>query len=243
MKALLPLLLIFCSITTYSREITMESVAWEPFYSDTLLNNGIVNEIVDTAFKEAGYTTDIQFFSWRRAMQNVKEGNTDVLLGAYYTEERNKIYRYSKPIFDIDIGLIALEELGIVQYDQLEDLKKYTIGVGDDWSYGEEFDSATYLNKDPVISSTQNVRKLFRNRVDMIAMAIPVFKYEYNQIRRNKKNKVVILKPLLASQPIYIMVGRSLPDGEKIIEDFNRGLDIIKKNGTYDHLLKKHGFK
>lgn len=243
MKVLLPFVFLICSLASHSREITMETVAWEPFYSDTLLNNGIINEIVNTAFQHAGYTTKTQFFSWRRAMQNVKEGKTDVLLGAYYTEERSKIYHYSKPIFDIDVGLIALKELGVTQYSRLEDLKRYTIGVGDDWSYGEKFDSATYLNKDPVISSTQNVRKLFRNRVDMIAMAIPVFKYEYNQIRRNNKNKVVILKPLLASQPIYIMVGRTLSDGEKIIADFNKGLDIIKKNGTYDHLLKKHGFK
>lgn len=243
MKALLPLVLLLCSFTAHSRTISMETVAWEPFYSDTLLNNGIINEIVDSAFQRSGHTTTIQFFSWRRAMQNVKIGNTDVLLGAYYTEERDQDYRFSRPIFDIDIGLIALKELGIVQYDSLNDLKRYTIGVGDNWSYGEEFDAATHLKKEPVISSTQNVRKLFRNRVDLIAMAIPVFKYEYNQIRRNKKNNVVILRPLLASQPIYIMVGRALPDGEKIIADFNRGLDAIIKDGTYDYLLKKHGFK
>lgn len=241
MKVLLPLVLILCSITAQSRTISMQTVAWEPFYSNTLLNNGVINEIVDSAFKRSGHTTEVQFVSWRRAMRNVKTGNTDALLGAFYTEKRDKEYRVSDPIFEIDIGLIALKGLGIVQYDSLDDLKKYTIGVGDEWSYGEQFDNAD-LNKETVISSTQNVKKLLSNRVDLITMAIPVFHYERNLLEHNKDDEIVVLSPLLASQPIYIMIGKSLEDGEQLIKDFNLGLKAIKADGTYNNILKKHGF-
>ncbi|MCG7495711.1 transporter substrate-binding domain-containing protein [Vibrio sp. Of7-15] len=242
MKVLVLLILAFISSGLHARQISMETTSWEPFYNDTLLNNGVIVEIVNRAFQRVGHDTAVRFVVWRRAMRNVKAGDVDVLVGAYYTKERDKNYRFSDPIFDIDIGFIALKSLNLTHYRKLDDLKGYSIGIGDDWSYGEEFDKAP-LKKETVISSTQNVKKLFRNRVDLIAMAIPVFHYERNMLKHNKNDEIVILSPLITSQPLHIMVGRNLKDGVQIIEDFNRGLKAIKADGTYDHLLKKHGFK
>lgn len=242
MKILALLVLVCISSGLHARQISMETTSWEPFYNNTLLNNGVISEIVHRAFQRSGHESTVRFVVWRRAMKNVRAGDVDVLIGAYYTKERDKYYRFSDPIFDIDIGFIALKPLNLTHYNTLDDLKGYTIGIGDEWSYGEQFDNAD-LKKETVISSTQNVKKLFRNRVDLIAMAIPVFHYERNMLKHNKNDEIVILSPLIASQPIYIMVGRNLEDGEQLIKDFNLGLKAIKADGTYDHLLKKHGFK
>jgi len=46
----------------------------------------------------------------------------------------------------------------------------------------------------------------------------------------------------LASNPLYIMMGRAVPDHKEIMAAFNRGLKEIRADGTFDKIMAKHGF-
>lgn len=41
--------------------------------------------------------------------------------------------------------------------------------------------------------------------------------------------------------PLYITAGMQNPLAQEIISSFNKGLEIIKANGTYDRIFKKYG--
>jgi polar amino acid transport system substrate-binding protein len=220
----------------------MLTVDWEPYYASTLKNDGVYTEIVTTAFKRSGHKATVTFLPWTRALKYVADGKNDIVMGAYYNDERNKIYKYSDSCMTIHIGFVAHKKLGITSYKTLKDLKQYRIGVNRDWVYTPEFDSANYLKKDVATNQIINIRKFFRKRVEIIAISIEVFQYELSNMMNRDMNDVVVLSPLLDEKGLHLMMGRKIPDHEKIIADFNSGLKQIREDGTYGRILSDHGF-
>ena len=55
-------------------------------------------------------------------------------------------------------------------------------------------------------------------------------------------SEVVVLSPILGKKGLHLMMGRKIPDHEKIIADFNKGLKEIREDGTYGRILSSHGF-
>ena len=236
--------LLFLGTTAFTQDnnISMATTDWEPYYSSTLKKGGVINELVSTAFNRRGYTTSIIWVPWIRALRSVESGRSDVVLGAYFTEERSRLYHISEPFFNIDVGIIALKEVNITSYSSLNDLRPYRIGINRGWAYTPAFDLAEYLNKDDATNHIITIRKLFARRVDMVAMSINIFKYEISKLENHTMSEVVVLDPLLGRNPLHIMMSLKTPEYVKKIDAFNSGMAEIKADGTYGRILSEHGF-
>ncbi|WP_199911815.1 substrate-binding periplasmic protein [Dongshaea marina] len=225
-----------------ARTISMVTTNWAPYYSEELDEDGVITALVREAYSRVGHKTSIRFIPWKRAMQEGEIGTSDVVMGAYYSEERAKRFIYSHPFYEIKVGLIALKSLGVTHFRSLEDLKPYTIGVSRGWANSEAFDKATFLHKEEATNQILNVRKLFKKRVDMVVMAHGVFNYERNRMRQAIDQKFIFIKPLLGRKPLYLMAGKDLPRSEQFIDDFNRGLGMMIRDGSYEKILQRFGF-
>lgn len=226
----------------HARQITMCTLNWEPYYGEDLPRDGFFTEIVRTAFERAGHTVEVEFMPWARAMLEVEQGDRDILLGAYYNEERAKTYIASESIYTDEVGLVTLEGTGISQFDSLRDLSAYTIGYGRGYSVNEEFDNAEYLNKEPEKSQVLNLRKLYAGRIDMIAGSFSSIRYLANQ-EGHDVDRMAFLEPPLKENTLHIMVSRAIDDGDQLLADFHEGLRSIRADGTYDRILIEMGYK
>jgi polar amino acid transport system substrate-binding protein len=227
---------------SWSQNIKMVTTEWEPFYSSNLESGGVVTAIVVAAFRSGEHKATIEWYPWNRAVKIVDYGGADLVMGAYYSKERAEKYYFSDPFFSIDIGFIALKDLGINHYKNLNILAPYTIGVMRGWVYTEEFDSASFLKKEFTINQTMASRMLFAKRIDMIAASIQVFKHETKYIPKLDIKETIVLKPLLDSKPLYLMFNKNNNNSRRLIEDFNLGLSKIRANGTFDRIVAKYGF-
>jgi polar amino acid transport system substrate-binding protein len=228
--------------TAQARQVKMCTLNWEPFYGDKLPRQGFFTEIARTAFDRAGHSAKAEFMPWARAKLEVEQGDRDVLLGAYYNEERAKTYRASDPIYTAEVGLVGLEDLGVDSFDSLRQLSDYTIGYGRGFTVSEEFDNAAYLDKEPAENLNLNVKKLFAGRVDLIAGSFENIRYIAQQQNRNV-DKLVFLEPPLKKSTLHIMVSRGIDDSEELLADFHNGLRQIREDGTYNQILREMGYK
>jgi len=235
-------LLFVISQNAWSQKVRLVTTDWAPYYSSTLKSGGVVSELVHAAFLRGGLESSISWYSWITAMKMAKEGTADAVMGAYYSEERAKSYIYSDPIFSVDVGLIALESLGIDKYTELRSLESYTIGAMRGWVYTHEFDTADYLKKQIVVNQIFAVRMLFAKQVDMIAASILVFKHEANFLPNSKDQNIVVLKPLLDSKPLHLIFSKSIPNALELVNSFNAGMASIRSDGTFKEILDRHGF-
>lgn len=219
-----------------ARDISMLTVEWAPHYGSELPEKGLTTAIVKAAFKAGGHTSDVEFIPWTRALKEVEEGKSDVVMGAYYNDERAEKYYFSDRIYSLDLGLIARPGLGVSKYESLRDLTPYSIGITRGFANSEEFDSAAYLNKQVATFPNLNIRKLFRGRIDMAVMNFDLFRYEARK-EGFCISDVEFMEPPLETHGLYLMASRNIPDGEQIMQDFNRGLATIRKNGEFDRIV------
>lgn len=165
----------FISYPVMSDPIRIVTTDWAPYFASELREGGVITAITKAAYSKAGVETTFRFVPWKRAIQEVEEGKSDVLMGAYYSHDRARRFAFIHPVFEVKIHLIDLKSLGIDSFNQLEDLKEYKIGIGRGWVNSEAFDKATYLNKEEASNQILNIRKLFRKRIDMVVMSKGVF--------------------------------------------------------------------
>lgn len=222
--------------------IKTTTVNWAPYYGETLEDGGVIAALARAAFEQQGHTMKVDFIPWKRAMAMTKRGDYDAVLGAYYSDERAKDFVFSEPFYDIEIGFMARNDLDVASYDTLKDLKGYRIGYNDGWAYGDAFENADFLNKDAASNQTLNVRKLFGGRVDMVAMARGIFRYEVSKLEDASLSNVTFVEPLLKTGQLHMMFSKDHPNAEQLIDDFNAGLAAIRDNGTYDEIVSDYGF-
>ena len=138
----------------------------------------ITQAIVKAAFKAGGHSASVDFIPWARALKEVEEGKSDIVMGAYHSKEREEKYIFSDPIYFLELGLIARPGLDVNKYESLRDLAPYRIGISRGFANSEEFDAANYLDKHVATFPNLNIRKLFRGRIDMAVMNFDLFRYE-----------------------------------------------------------------
>lgn len=237
------LLLLLAPTAAHSREVVMCTLNWAPYYGEDLPRNGFFTALVRRAFDRGGHEAKAQFMPWARAKLEVKQGDRDVLLGAYYSDERAETYLASDSIYTDEVGIVTRKDLvDIRSFDSLRDLTDYTIGHGRGYSVNEEFDNAEYLDKEAAKNQVLNLRKLYKGRIDMIAGSFASIRYLANQ-EGHDVDELVFLDPPLKTNTLHIMVSRAIDDGEQLLADFHKGLREIRQDGTYDRTLEQMGYK
>lgn len=217
----------------------MVTVGWSPYFDENLKESGFFTALVKAAFQAGGHDAGLRFLPWTRAMALVERAEEDVLMGAYFTEERVEAYRYSDPIYSVKVVVAGHQRTALRRYSSLRDLTGYRIAIVLGWSYGERFDAAHYLTKETAHDHIASIRKLYGGRVDLIAGSEVVIRHTIRQMPDLDLKKIRVLSPPLTEENLYIMVSRKLPDGKALIEDFNRGLATIKRNGTFQAILRR----
>lgn len=221
-------------------ELVLTTVDWAPFYAVEAPEQGFITALAQAALDRAGHDTRVDFVPWARAMYDVKKGVRDAVLGAYYSDERAETYVFSDAIYTTEVGLVARADLGIESFDSLRDLTEYRIGYGRGWATSEEFDNADYLNRIPEDDNVLNMRKLEADRIDMIAMNFDRFMVIAAEEDFDVDDFVFLQPPLQASS-MHMMFSPELADVDEIVRDFNRELEAMRADGTYDEILSRLG--
>lgn len=135
-------------------------------YRFHLINGGLATDIVSTALARAGYATDFEQVPWARAMLGIGEGRYDVLINAWYSEERTHIGRFSAEYLLNRVRFIKRKDEAI-QFDSLPQLRAYPIAVVRGYAYSKAFDEDPKMQKVPVHNFAMAVRMLAADRVKL----------------------------------------------------------------------------
>ena len=128
------------------------------------------------------------------------------------------------------------------KYNTLEDLKAYKIGTAKNYGYPKKFLDASHLNKVEAPKLEFNIRKLLKGRIDIVIGSKKVTQHFLNNTYPDDKDKIEIMQPAIETMPLYVAFSKNSAGYKQKVEDFNKGLSMIKSDGTFDSILKKHGF-
>jgi polar amino acid transport system substrate-binding protein len=213
---------------------------WPPFTDNTLLNGGLATDLVSTALKRAGYDTECQQVPWARALNGVGEGRYDVLVNAWFNQERTKLGLFSSEYLLNRVRFLKRSRSS-VEYRELYQLYERPIAVVRGYTYSAEFDSDEMLEKVPVNDFSMAVRMVVAGRVDLAVEDEFVARFYLSQESRAVRDAIEFLPKSLSENSLHILVSLKNPHREEIVANFNREIAAMKADGSYDALFRQHG--
>ena len=198
---------------------------------------GAAIDIVKAAFARAGIPIEFDAeMPWKRCLLEVEQGIVDFALGAYYNDERAKVYAYSIHYNTLTPQLFFLAS-NPVHITQASDLKKYR-GCG---IYGSSYVHYQINSDDLVMGSDYDslYRKLLAGRCDYFAE-------ELESVFESHSGKAFMINPLIrhvaadwAQRPQrHLITAKNGPDTALLVQ-IDAALEYVIKSGQAEQLWKK----
>lgn len=196
-----------------------------PPYEFSIINgeDGLTIRKVKKVAKDLGITVRFVYLPWTRAVQMAKRGEIDGLLSLNQTKEREEYLIYPRiPLAKNEEVIFSLAKRGFQRIVKHEQLRTYSIGLMDDYTYGIEFDSMKNLKKVYGRDDINLIERLRKEWIDVILISKKVFYYQIKKLGLDKQDFVE--HPLvLNSESLSLAFSRSIEDHEHLARIFEEG--------------------
>lgn len=241
LRCLALLLTLLAGASASAEHLRLAGDAWPPFTDQSLADNGLAVDLVSTALRRAGYTSEYVEVPWARVLRGLEQGDYDVIAAAWYSAERTRFGLFSEPYLVNRIRFLKRKGADPQQYSSLADLRPYSIAVVRGYSYSPAFDQEQGLTKVPVLEFGMGARMLAAGRVQLTLEDELVAQHHLKRELKEVQNALEFLPEPLSESPLHILVRRSHPQHQQIVEDFNRAIAQMRADGTYQRIYQRHG--
>ncbi len=216
---------------------------FKPWSDQSLPNGGVITEIVQTAFKQVGIATTIQWLPWKRGYYSVvsgRHGNYGTFPYSFTNKRAVDVY-YSIPILISGLTIFVLEGNSIAtDYDDTTALQglRFCTGVGYAFT---DFDGLLAAGK-ITLKRLSNINHCFANikagRMDAVVLNKHV---GWGIIRSLYKDKHGFRALREHNPSVYhLAVSKDFPNTLGILHEFNKSLVKLKKSGAIDEIINRH---
>ena len=215
--------------------------SWQPvsYVTSDGRQTGLGIDIIREYAKREGIDVQVDIeLPWARVLDLMLNGKIDVAAGAYFTDERQRIYQYSDPFFTDEIIVFQHADRRF-PFSKIEDLKRYRGARPHGGSLGREIDSYSKHALDITYSPTNDriFNLLLAGHVDYVLLA------RYDGVATVRKlglqDIIIPLEPVIAENLVRLMFSRSSPCVEHV-EQINKLIAELASNGTLQKRIDYH---
>ena len=230
-------ILTFSTVAGAQDVLTFNTMESAPYQSVEMENEGYLVALTREAFRRKGYELIVKFVPWKRAIEETKHSDVDGIIGAWFEEQRTNSFAYTHAIGKSTLVFLQRSDNDIV-FETLEDLKGYRVGTVAGYIYTDSFDNAKFLNKVVGRSTALNVRALLYQRIDITPEVEEVVHYILKKKYPDHVGQIKRAGEPLAVHSIYNIISKNNPRHQQLVTDFNKGLQEMKRDGTYKRIYK-----
>lgn len=216
---------------------------FEPFtYQEGNAVTGYTVEVVQRVLNNMGIASSIKIYPWARIVNMFKDGETDILVGVFQTDERRKLawfpaeptgaYKY--------VMIIRKEDVDKIKYRSFEDLKGRSIGLQRETAYSKELLEYAKQNAklEYVTNIDHNFLKLERKRFDCVIEEIGVAVASIRKLRMQDK-LVILEEPPVFQDNFYTALSKKR-FREEDARKFSDTLKAFKATDDYKKICVKY---
>ncbi len=232
---------LLCPIHVYAKEqiILDAEDDWAP-YSSNIKDSaqGFAVNVNKAIFQAVGVDVKFKVVSYAQCLSDILK-NTEVV-GCFNTAKsaanESHFYWPHEPLFQasVFIWVPADSRLKGLSY---KDLIGQKVGTTDGYEYGAAFDSSREVEKKVFESDKDLFKNLAQKKIDYaVVYADPA----YLALKSlPKESNLVKSVGTLNKLDLYVSFSKMNPKSLHFLKLYNKGMDIIKKNGTYNKLKTK----
>lgn len=229
--------------TACAREtVRMATLEWPPYAGENLPGQGASIMVAKEAFAAVGIELKVSFYPWKRAVDHGLNMNGFIgYLPEYDADRLDMVCHLSERMGDSPLGVVERVDEPL-EWEKVEDLGVYTLGVVDGYVNTPRFDTLMnlgVLDVEKVTDDATNIRKVQGGRIDGAVMDRNVFFYlaDTEDTIRRERYLVRFGPRLLADNGLYACF-RKTPDGKRLRDAFNRGLSRIDYRAIQDKYIE-----
>jgi polar amino acid transport system substrate-binding protein len=211
------------------------------YYQENGETRGIAAELVIELFSRMNMPVDIKMYPLKRALNYLEIGRKDGIMILIKTPERQEYAEYTDPVMTVR-GLIwsaSNRPDGRVNFERLEDLRAYRIGVTRGYSYGTEFDELLKnMNVNVANSDLSNFRMLLSHRIDVFPCNEIVAGGLFKQYPELAERAVPSSKSFI-EWDLYMGISKKSPLIHRMPE-INGIIAEMKREGFVDSVVSKY---
>ena len=217
---------------------------WCPYNCDPLKEPGYAIEIFNEIFKTNDKKVAYKIADWTEAINMTRAGKNDVLVAATVGDAPDLIFPKNE-IGDSRLCFYANNSVRW-KYKGLENLSKVKLGIVKSYSYGEKLDDYIKKNQDnanridftfgnaPLEAMS---KKLIHQKIDLIVENEYVMSHFLNTTKQNTLFKNIGCEETVK---LYMAFSPKNPEAEKLAQDFDQGIQELRKNGRLKEILQKY---
>jgi polar amino acid transport system substrate-binding protein len=221
--------------------LTVVYTEWFPYtYTVNGTARGFEIEILHEVLAGMGRAAEFIEYPWKRCLSSLAEGQADALVSLLKTPEREAFTIFPEENISVSrtVFFTAARPGGkaVAFYGDLAGLKGLSIGVIMGFSYGEAFDHADYLDKEPAVDVGILINRVVSGRNDLAAENEAVAKASASRL--GVRDRLRFLEPPIHIQKLYVGFSRAKGHA-RLAEEFSRALAAFKATPRYREILRR----
>ncbi len=210
---------------------------WSPYFSKNFKHDGVGARIVTEAFATQGVRVEFVYRPWTRCMEEAHQGKLNGTPGWARTAVREQKFFISEPIFYNTVVIFHRKDRPF-DWDDLQDLSDKTISGAANFVYSQAVTDAEQtgiitINRAP--DEKSNLLKVLKGRVDLafndLDHGLHIIQTELSA--RQADALTYHPKPVVKA-PAHLLLSKSQPQNQQLIEIFNRGLAELQSRGLIE---------
>ncbi len=197
---------------------------------------GVGVDIVQEILHRLDLKATITSLPWKRAYIYLSKKPDVMLFTVTRTPERESLFQWVGPVITAELVLFAKRgsKLNIQTLDDAKQVK--SIGTVQGYSAEKWLRSKGFTNIDTIArDDRRNVLKLMPKRISLWACVNISGFFIAKQARFDPAELKIVYK--LVEQPKYIAYSKAIPKND--IQEWQRILDEMKQDGTYDKIMSR----
>ena len=236
------LLLLLSSAPAVAQPYKVCTNDWPPF---TMMESGEVRgidaDLLGLVLTNLGVSYEISLEPWKRCLYRMNNNDLDILLDAFYSEERAQIMIYpSEPTVETSLVLFYAKARPY-SVNSVASLSGLRVGTEPGYAYAnDEFMSGSHFVREDAPSLEANFGKLMRGRVDLVITDRIVGLYTAktlgieSQIDYNPQS-------LFKNDSVYALIHRQSELAQRAAE-FDAELKRVKASPEYQKILQRYHY-
>jgi polar amino acid transport system substrate-binding protein len=192
-------------------------------------------DIIGEALKRIGWSTEISFMPWKRALELAERGQYDGLCSCSHTKEREAKLLFSDELGAVSVGLFARSEAALAGVASVSDLNGRKVATVGGYNLESELIAAG-AEVEATASDKNALDMLMGGNVDLF------YGYELTTqhfIASDPRLGAVAYKQM-GRNPYYFCLSRAMPGVEAAMRNFNGSLSEMAKDGSTQRILDRY---
>jgi len=215
---------------------------YPPFYyeKDNIVQ-GICVELANELFSRMDMEVEITMYPLTRALNNLETGKNDAIMVLIKTPAREKFLNYTSRLMSVKgfIWWTADRKENQIEFQGLEDLKPFKIGVTRGYSYGLEFDKLLNdMRVEVANSDLNNYYKLLNHRIDIFPGNELVAKGLFKN-NKELQGKFVHSEKSFIKWDLYMAISKK-SELSLHLNWINKIIDDLRNKGFINDIVKRY---